>query len=267
VPLHAEARGHDLGEAALERRARDVEVRLLAIQEDKRSLEVLVSEEGGLLSYLMGLPTATEVAPMPVDMPVFETLQPLDYQDFEFRAVDASPEIRQFSHLMVAADYERRAAKWAFLGSNGMSRGVGGGIFDSLPVQDGLGFGTPASLRIVSAQKEILQAQQKGIEETLKRHLKLLVNNYNLDLENYANLKKRVELTSTTNEQLYERLRIGQDVAILDLIEASRNHIQADTAFFAVKFRFLTNEDKLARLIFYGDYSKQPVSIDELRKK
>jgi hypothetical protein len=34
-----------------------------------------------------------------------------------------------------------------------------------------------------------------------------------------------------------------------------------------VRFRFLANEDKLARLIFHGDYTKQPVVIESLSKK
>lgn len=125
-------------------------------------------------------------------------------------------------------------------------------MFDSLPVQDGVGFGTPASMRIVSAQKEILKVQREGIKETIKRHLKLLVGNYNLDIESYSSLKRRVELTTAAQDQL---------------IEASKNHLHADTAFFAVQYRFITNEDKLARLIFHGDYSKKPIVIESLKKR
>jgi hypothetical protein len=75
-----------------------------------------------------------------------------------------------------------------------------------------------------------------------------------------------VELTATIQRQLYERIRLGQWVNVGDLIEASRNQIQAETSFFAVKFRFLTNEDRLARLIFHGDYTKKPVVIEELEE-
>ena len=89
-------------------------------------------------------------------------------------------------------------------------------------------------------------------------------SNYNLDLENYNNLKRRENLTAQALEGLFERISLGEQVETLALIEASRNHIQADTALFSVKFRFLTNEDKLARLIFHGDYSKQPVIIESL---
>lgn len=247
--------------------SRDIEIRLLGLQEDKRSLETLVQEEESSLSYLMGYSAAVAVRPISVVMPDFDNLQPLNYSDFEFRTVDSSPELRQFDYFITASDWVKKEAVYSLFGVSDTSRGVAGGVFDSIPIQDGLGFGTPSSIRISNAQKDILKTQRKGVEEVLKRHLKLLVSNYNLDLENYRNLKRRVELTSATNDQLMDRLRLGQDIDILDLIEASKNHIQADTAFFAVKFRFISNEDKLARLIFYGDYSKQPIDIESLKKR
>lgn len=246
--------------------SRDIEVRLLALQEDIRALEVLMGEEETLLSFMMGYPGGVTVMPSPVEMPVFEILQPLYYADFEFRAVDTSPEIRQFDHFIAASDSVRKEVIYAFLGASGMSRGVAGGIFDNIPIQDGLGFGAPAAMRIARARKEILKTQRKGVEETIKRHLKLLVKQYNLDLENYASSKRRVELTVAANDQFHERLSLGQDVSMLELIEGSRNHIQADTAFFAVKYRFLTNEDRLARLIFHGDYTKEPIVIESLKE-
>lgn len=247
--------------------SRDIEVRLLGLQEDLRQLEVLIDEEESLLSYMMGFEASVAVTPALIPMPNFEGMQPLDYEDFVFRAVDTSPEIRQFDYFIAASDSVRKEVIYSFLGASNMSRGVGGGIFDNIPIQDGLGFGAPASMRIASAQKEILKTQRKGVEETLKRHLKLLVKQYNLDLESYDNLKRRVELTVATNAQLYERLSLGQNVDMLELIEGSRNHIQADTSFFAIKYRFITNEDKLARLIFHGDYTKQPIVIESLKKK
>jgi len=247
--------------------SRDIEIRTLALQEDKRALEALLAEEESLLAYMMAYPAEAMLRPAPLEMPDFENFQPLDYADFVFRAVDSAPELRQYDHFIAASDYVKSEVMYSFLGTSSMSRGVAGGVFDSLPAQSGLGFGTPASMRVVAAQKELLKAQRKGVEETIKRHLKLLVTNYNLDLENYAGLKRRALLTLEANAQLYERMRLGQNVDTLDLIEASRNHIQADTSFFAVKFRFITNEDKLARLIFHGDYTKKPIVIDDLKKE
>lgn len=239
---------------------------MLALQEDTRSLEVLIEEEESLLAYMMALPADTRLTPAAVAMPDFASFEPLDYADLEFRATDTAPELRQFDAFIAAADYVRRESMYSFLGSSSVSRGSGGGVFDGLPTQPGLGFGTSTSMKIVSAQKEVLKVQRIGVEETLRRQLRLLVSNYNLDLENFDNLKRREELTKATLDQQFERLKLGQGVETLDLIEASRNHIQADTSFFAVKFRFLANEDRLSRIIFHGDYTRRPVVIDSLKK-
>ncbi len=246
--------------------SRDLEVRTLALQEDQRSLEVLVAEEESLLAYMMGYPATARLQVAAVEMPEFERLQPLDYADFEFRATDSAPEMRQYDHFLEAAAFLDQEVLYSFLGTSNMNRGVAGGIFDGIPIQNGLGFGAPASMRIISAQREILRTQRRGIAETIRRQLRLILRSYNLDLENYANLKRREELTAQSLDQLFERLRLGQGVETLALIEASRNHIQADTAYFAVKYRFLVNEDRLARLIFHGDYSRQPVVISALRE-
>lgn len=188
----------------------------------------------------------------------------MNYEDFIYRAVNVSPEIRQFNYLIEAAQYVKKEVQYAFLGTSSMSRGLTGGVFDGIPVQNGLGFGTGASMRIVRSQKEILKTQQKAVTETVKRHLKLLVNNYNLDVANYKNTKKRLDLAHTILNDLYQQIQFGSDVDSLKLIEASRNVIEADTVLFSTMYRFLSSEDKLARMIFNGDYSKEPVAISRL---
>ncbi|MCC7442686.1 MAG: TolC family protein [Bdellovibrionales bacterium] len=244
--------------------SRDIEIRKLALQEDRQALEILIAEEQSLLAFMMGMPGNTVVTPAAVPMPQFDELEPLTYEDFEFRVLDTAPESRQYDYFIEAAKYAKQEVMYSFLGTSSTSSGVAGGVFDSLPKQPGLGFGTAASMRIVEAQKELLKLQKRGIEEILKRQLKLLVTTYNLDLENYGNFVRRKRLTREANEQLYERLRLGQDVEIIELIEASRNHIQADTSLFAMKYRFMSNSDRLARLIFHGDYSKEPIVIESL---
>ena len=240
----------------------DIQIRLLALDEDLRSLDVLLAEEESLLAFMMGYSTGVRLKVKPVPMPDFDALDKLDYRDFEYRAVEASPEIKQFDYFIQAADYVKKEISYSFLGGSSMSRGINGGIFDNIPVQAGLGFGTGASLRIARAQKDILRTQKKGVEETVKRNLKLLVENYNLDIDNFRGITKRVGLTKKVLDQLYQRAKFGDEIDSLQLVEASRGHIDADTALFSVMFRFLNNEDKLSRLIFHGDYSKAPVAAE-----
>ncbi|MGK5087364.1 hypothetical protein WDW86_07380 [Bdellovibrionota bacterium FG-2] len=242
--------------------SRDIETRILSLKEDRRALEVLVLEETNLLSFMMGFPNEIEVALTPIPLPDFNSFEPLQYEDFEFRAIDSSPEVRQFDHFIAASEYVRKEVTYSFLGGSSMSRGLNGGAFDMLPSQVGLGFGTGASMRIVDSQKSVLQIQQRAVTETLRRQLKLLIENYNLDLANYADLSRHADLTELTQKQLYERLGLGENIEMLMLVEASRNHIQAETALFAVHYRFLLNEDKLKRMIFQGDYFKEPAAIE-----
>lgn len=250
-----------------QRVSQEIKIRMLSLDEDLRALEVLIAEEESLLAFLMGYPTGTKIKVSQVDMPNYESLEHLDYEDFVFRAVDVSPEVKQFGYFIEVADSARKEVVYSFLGASSMSRGVNGGIFDNLPVQNGLGFGTGASIRIVKTQKEILKVQKKAVEETVKRQLKLLVNNYNLDVDNYKNLKERVALSKNSLDQIYRRIQFGESIDSLQLIESSRNLIDAETSLFSVMFRFLNSEDKLARLIFYGDYDKAKDAINRVQKE
>ncbi len=248
--------------------SQDIEVRVLALQEDIRSLEVLINEELNSLSYLMGHASEVEIKPQPIDLPEFENFEPLNYTDFEFRVLDTAPELRQMEYLVKVADLVKKEEEFSFLGGSNLSRGVAGGVFDGLPMGvGGLGFGLAPAIRVAKAQKEILKIQKRGIEEVLKRQLKNLVNNYNLDLENHVNLKRRSELTKNILDNLFRRLTLGEEIEVLDLVEASRNYIQASSSFFAINYRFLANEDKLSRLIFHGDYDKKPAGLEEVEKR
>lgn len=250
-----------------QRVSQDIKVRLLSLDEDLRALNTLIGEEESLLAFMMGYPTGTKINVKSIEMPDYESLEHLNYEDFEFRAAEVSPEIKQFEYFINAADYARKEVSYAFLGASSLSRGLTGGVFDNLPSQAGLGFGTAASLRIVRSQKSILKVQKQAVEETVKRTLKLLVNNYNLDVDNYNNLSKRVILSKDSMKRIYQRIQFGENVDSIELIEASRNLVDAETSLHSVRFRFLNSEDKLARLIFHGDYSKAKDAIERVKKE
>lgn len=240
--------------------SKDVRVRILGLQEDRRNLEVVLREETSLVAFVSGLPGNTDVELTAVELPDLGTLDPLSYEDFEFRAMDSSPEIRQYQAMIKAAEIVKNERYFTFLGSSTLSRGLMGGVFDELPYQDGLGFGLGPSIRIAKAQKKILEIQEKAVTETVRRSLKVLVENYNLDLESSDNLMQRVKLTREISDRVQQRIRIGDPVDPIELMEASRNQIQAESAWLAVQYRFIMNEDRLARLIFHGDYANQPNS-------
>ena len=242
--------------------SRDIRTRILSLQEDRRSLQVLENQEMSSLSYLMGYPAETLIALTAVAIPPMETLKPIDYSDFIFRVLDSSPELRQYGYFIDASDFVRKEIVFSFLGGSSASRGMGSGLFDNIPAQAGLGFGTGPSLRIASAQKDILKVQLKAATETVKRQLKLLADNYNLDLANAADLKLHRDLAELTLQKLFERLSLGENIDTQHLVEASRNQIEAETSYFAVQYRFISNQDRLMRLLFDGDYGKVPAAVE-----
>lgn len=257
-------RSHEILGGAPIGASRELEIRLLALDEDIRALAALIEEEESLLVFMMGLDAKTKIEPVALELPNFENLQPLNYDDYEAQVVKSAPELKQYDFIIEASKYVKKTVQFSLFGVTNEARGSAGGIFDNVPIQDGLGFGTPASFNIAKAQTEMLRSQRQGAEETLKRQLRLMVTNYNLDISNFKGLKKRVELAKTINDQLYSRLTLGEEVDSLSLIEASRNHIQADSAIFSSQYRFLINQDKISRLLFKGDYEGSPRIVDEL---
>ena len=271
--LRAIVKSHEVLGGAPQGASRDIEIRVLALDEDTRSLQILIEDEASLLAYMMGFGAMANLELEPLPLPKVTNTRPLNYNDYEARVLSVSPELRQYEFIINASKYVKKTAMFSLFGVTNESRGTGGGIFDNVPIQDGLGFGTPASIKIAKSQTEGLKIQKQAAEETLKRQLRMLIVNYNLDLENFPGLARRTELTNAQNQQLYTRLKLGDEVEMFDLIEASRNHIQADTALFAAQFRFLINQDKFNRLLFTGDYARglnlqrqtRPVASNERR--
>ncbi len=258
--LNGIVKSHEILGGAPQGASREVEIRLLALEEDARSLHILIEEEMSLLAYMLGFGATANLQLEPLTAPDLSRLAELSYEAFEPRVLAVAPELKQFDYLVKASRYVKKKIYFSMFGVTNESRGVAGGIFDNVPIQDGLGFGAPYSVQISKAETEILKLQKQGAAETLKRQLRLMIANHNLDLQNYSGLVRRTQLTQEANSQLYTRLRLGEDVEMFALIEASRNHIQADSALYSAQFRFLINQDKLARLTFSGDYARAPVA-------
>jgi outer membrane protein TolC len=245
--------------------ARDIEIKILGLQEDRQNLEVLLAQELDELTYMLAFPANDQITLTPVTLPQVDSLSPINTQEYEFRLLSTSPERRQFEHFLSVLVQIKNEIQYAFLGVSDISRGVAGGIFDSMPTPNGLGFGNQAATNIVEAQKQIILSQRLGVEETLKRQLRLVGTQYNSDLNNYTNFKKRVELSRQSKDAILRRLQLGEDINVVELSENSRNQIQAETALYAVQFRVSNSMDRIQRLIFDGDYSMSPPLIDSLK--
>lgn len=245
--------------------AREVEIRLLGLAEDERNMKVLLVKERAELSYALGFAADTALTLKDVAAPEMEKLKPLNTGAYEFRVLSASPERRQFDHFLSVVSQIKEEIKYSFLGVSTISRGAAGGVFDSLPVPDGLGFGSSAAVGISDAQKEILRTQKRGVEETLKRQLVNLAAQYNADLQGFEGVRRRLELARASKESILRRISLGEDVDVLALAESAKNQMQAETSVLQMQARVLTMTDRLSRLTFTGDYAKSPSTVTAIR--
>lgn len=245
--------------------AREVEIRILSLTEDEQNLQVLLAKEYDEFTYSLGLSTDQNVVLTSIDIPLIEKLNPIDPKEYEFKLLSSSPEKRQFDHFLSVLDQIKNEIKYSFLGVSEISQGTAGGVFDGFQTPSGVGLSTQYAITVVKAQKEAMKTQQRGIIETLKRQLRGVSTQYNLDLGNYANFKKRVVLSRESKEALIRRLQLGENIDVLQLTEASRNQIQAETAMYAVQYRVMGSMDRVQRLIFEGDYSMAPPLIESLK--
>ena len=234
--------------------ARDIEIRVLGLKEDLENMNLLIGQELLEFSYILGFKADVAVTLTPIADHDVTNLKPINVLDHEPRMLSLSPERKQFDHFLAALNYVEEEIQWSFFGVSNISRGVAGGIFDAIPITQGF-FGSETSMKIASVQRENLKLQKTGVEETLRRQLRNLAAQYNSDLNNFGLYTRRVQLAKESNDALLRRARLGEPIDALEFSENARSRIQVETNRLAVLMRFLTNQDRLERMTFRGDYS------------
>lgn len=235
--------------------ARDIEIRVLGLKEDEQNLRLLIAQEIDELSYALAVKADVQMVLAPVTMPEPPSLKAIDYKAYEARVVSISPERRQYTFFLETLEHIRQEVRYSFFGSSPISRGVAGGIFDAIPQTSGV-FGKNATMKIVDAQREILTTQRTGIEETVRRQLRALANQYNSDLQMHSQYSRRLQLARESNEALLRRAELGEQLNATEFSDNVKTRIQAETAIFAMQYRLFSNIDRLQRLTFTADYAK-----------
>ena len=235
--------------------ARDIEIRVLGLKEDEQNLRLLIAQEIDELSYALAIKADVQMVLAPVTLPEPDSLKQIDYKAHEARAVSISPERTQYTFLLRTLEHIRQEVRYSFFGNSPISRGVAGGVFDAIPQTSGI-FGKNATMKIVDAQRDILITQRTGIEETVRRQLRALANQYNSDLQMASQYSRRLQLARESNEALLRRAELGEQLNAFEFSENVKTRIQAETALFAMQFRLFSNIDRLQRLTFTADYSK-----------
>jgi len=241
-----------------------LKIRELQFSEDLRVLSNLVFEEKKALAYIMGLPQETSLELPPMQLPSIEELSPIEYDTFIFRAISSSPEVKQYKYIQSALKYLKKEVWFSFLGASSIARGINGGVFDNIPLQDGLGFGAGPSIRIARSESHILTIKENATKEVIKKNLYTLVNKYNSFIVNIDNQNERLNLAVKNYDLLQTQILIGQNVDPLEILESITNLLNVKLALLNYKYDAVASTERLTRIILNGDYVKVDPVLDEV---
>lgn len=243
-----------------------LQIRKLEIAEDIRSLETLVYEEVKAMSYMMGIPQETDLILKGISLPNVEELKPISFDTFIFRAMDNAPELNQYAYIKESLKFIKKEAYFSFLGASTTSRGAGGGIFNNIPLQDGLGFGLGSSLRIAKSEGQIIDLNANATKEVIKKNLYNLVYNFNSYVENIDNQNERFQLAQDNYEIVKTQLILGMNLDPLEMLTSIDNLFDASISLVNYKYEVVNTIEKLKRSIFNGDYSKKEGKLEAVIK-
>jgi hypothetical protein len=230
--------------------------RYLALVEDSRNLNNLTYSETKDLQFLTGINNEEDVDLIAPSLPKLEDARKIEFAKLIFKAIDASPEVYQYEHLLNALSKVKGQINFSILGTSTFSSGDG--VFDNIPIQDGLGFGMGASVRIAKSEGRILKTQLKATIETIKRQVNVLVNEYNSLIENYSITQERIALSNANYNAMMSHIAIGGTLEVMEMIEILDNLYTSKILLMSYKFRFSDLVEKIKRITFSGDYAQGP---------
>jgi outer membrane protein TolC len=243
-----------------------LQIRKLELEEDLRSLDTLVFEERKALNYMMGYQQEDSVTLTKINLPIVSDLNHISFDTFIFRALDNAPEINQYNYIKSAVKYISKEAYFSFLGSSTTARSAGGGVFNNIPIQDGLGFGMGSTIRIAKSEGRILDMNIKATKEVIKKNLYNLVYNFNSFVENIDNQNERYKLATDNYEIIKTQLVLGMNVDPLEMLTSIENLFDASISLTNYKYEVVTTMEKLKRSIFNGDYSRKEGKLETILK-
>tara|TARA_R110002072_G_scaffold64203_2_gene159181 strand:- start:21032 stop:22672 length:1641 start_codon:yes stop_codon:yes gene_type:complete len=226
--------------------------RHLALVEDSRNLANLTYSEKKELQFLTGINNEQEISIVSPSLPGLEDAEVLDFSKIIFKVIDTSPEAKQFEHMFNALGKVNGEIYFNVLGTSTFSSG--NGAFEDIPIQDGLGFGLGASLRISKSEGRILKIQLKATIETLKKQVNLLVNEHNSLIENFDIMKQRAALAESNYQSMIDYISIGGEINVLEMIEILDNLYASKILQTSYRLRYADLVEKLKRMTFTGDY-------------
>ena len=228
--------------------------RYLALLEDSRHLRNLLYSEKKELQFLTGIRSEDDISLSKPFLPEPGDSFEIESDKIIFKAIDSSPEIYQYQHLLNSLSQVKGQINYSILGVSTYSSVDN--IFDHIPIQDGMGFGMGASVRIAKSERRILKNQLKATSEIIKRQVLVLVNEYNSLIENDRTTKERLFLAKENYQIMMGHIAIGGNLEVMEMIEILDNFYTAKVLMMSYKIRFSSLVEKLMRVTFSGDYTQ-----------
>jgi len=233
---------------------REIQIQHLNIKEDLSKMKVLVEYEKSILSQALGISVKDEIELAQIKFPEGEIQQPIEANIWESDVLKKSPELSQFRYFIKVIPEIKKEIRFSFLGIPSISRGTAGGVFDDMPVSEGLGFANGKQIDVVRSKEEVLKLQLKGIEETLKRQIINVSQEHNASLAIRSLQKERLNLSELNFKSMSEKFEVGNSVSLGDFSQTVLSLLQSQATYSEAMYSFIINYDKLQRMAFVGPY-------------
>lgn len=235
---------------------REIQIQHLNLMEDLVQLKLLVDFEKTELAQALGISVKEEIVLSSINLPTGEVNLPIDPKDWEEQVLKKSPEISQFVSFLKVIPYLKKEVRFSFLGVAAISRGTAGGIFDDMPISQGLGFANGKQIDIISSKGKVLELQKKGVEETLRRQLINVSQDHNSSLQLRSLREQRLNLSELNFKSYLEKLSIGGQLSLPQFTQTMLSFLQSQASYYETFYGFMTNYDRLQRLSFTGAYER-----------
>lgn len=168
--------------------------------------------------------------------------------------ISNSCELKEFDLILKAAPSVKKEIQWNVLGVSEISRGAGGGAFDSIPIQDGLGFGSGSSVKIHKSQVELLKKQKDGVTQTLQRQIQTIQKN-RISIKELTNiLEEKTSMVDQEIENAKLQMTFGSAVSPVTIIDLEQKKLIIEIERLALYFQNKVEIEKIKRLYGLEDY-------------
>lgn len=234
--------------------AREIQIRILALEEDTIRMKVYLADARRELSFLTGGAGNVELTPKDVPALDMKSKNKLPYESVINDIIARSNELHQYDELIRIVPSIKKEISFSFLGLTPASFGTSGGFFDNVPIPSGLGFGTAPSINIAKSQEQVLRLQRQAIFETLRKQTKSASDQMGAEIDVRPIIQQRRQLAADNSAQLLEKLKLGENINLVFLADALHTKRVADAALTENEVQFRLQREKIDRMLVAGDY-------------